>query len=145
MNYYSQSQTICSNQLSWSYIIFYKNQLLRFKISENIIYLYNWIIPYPLSCMVNIFVSKCSNSIPNIKPFVHFTTRPRTDVVKKGWYLGKRAKGIDIGLQGACKGEIRNLTIPLHLMFGIEKDCEFIASGFNSRLCSTCTIHASND
>lgn len=47
---------------------------------------------------------------------------PRTDVVKKGWYLGKRAKGIDIGLQGACKGEIRNLTIPPHLMFGIEKD-----------------------
>lgn len=106
MNYYSQSQTICSNQLSWSYIIFYKNQLLRFKISENIIYLTEFfIIPYLLSCMVNIFVSKCSNSIPNIKPFVHFTTRPRTDVVKKGWYLGKRAKGIDIGLQGACKGE----------------------------------------
>ncbi|XP_065928895.1 uncharacterized protein [Magallana gigas] len=47
---------------------------------------------------------------------------PRTDVVKKGWYLGKRAKGIDIGLQGACKGEIRNITIPPHLMFGIEKD-----------------------
>lgn len=70
-------------------------------------------------------------------------TRPRTDVVKKGWYLGKRAKGIDIGLQGACKGEIRNITIPPHLMFGIEKDSEFIA--FDSHLCSTCTIHASND
>lgn len=59
--------------------------------------------------------------------FILLYTRPRTDVVKKGWYLGKRAKGIDIGLQGACKGEIRNITIPPHLMFGIEKDSEFIA------------------
>lgn len=76
---------------------------------------------------MSVCVLKCSNSIPNIQPFVHFTARPRGDVVKKGWYLGKRTKGIDIGLQGACKGEIRNLTIPLHLMFGIERDCEFIA------------------
>lgn len=96
--------------------------------------------------MVNIYIFFlfCVSKYPHaFFKTVHFTTRPRTDVVKKGWYLGKRAKGIDIGLQGACKGEIRNLTIPPHLMFGIEKDSEFIA--FNSNLCNTCTIHASND
>lgn len=103
------------------------------------IYIFFSILRFKISACV----FKYSNSFSNIKLFVHFTTRPRTDVVKKGWYLGKRAKGIDIGLQGACKGEIRNLTIPPHLVFGIEKDSEFIA--FNSNLCNTCTIHASND
>lgn len=58
---------------------------------------------------------------------VNFYTRPDGKVVTKRSYLGKRTSGINVGMLGVCKGEVRHLTIPPQLMMGSVQDSEFLS------------------
>lgn len=57
-----------------------------------------YIFFFILCFKIFVCVLKYLNFFLNIKLFVYYIIRLRIDVVKKGWYFGKRVKGIDIGL-----------------------------------------------